>query len=276
MWDVVSLDEGASLEEVESPRLVVDACPHCRRRARLIERVVVRETEGFSWPWSEKAPERRVLQCEKCKGCFDLPPEGLPEWVEKPEEREKNLKLANLRARWTVCSQEVSRWRKRAELAIRAGDLSLAEEARRMSARFEGEGHAIRGEIERLGGALPAAPAKDPAEEKIDKELVALKELAAAKKASQETAAPGDKIDEPKADEKPAEAPETKPEEKPEEKPEAPQGSGDPVEDELARLKGRLGRKDPPAQSPDASKPAAPPTSEDDDVAALKRKLKKN
>ncbi|MFO0648616.1 MAG: hypothetical protein U0326_20410 [Polyangiales bacterium] len=272
MWDVVSLDEGASLEAVESPRLVVDACPHCRRRARLIERAVVRENEGFSWPWSEKAPERRVLQCEKCKGCFDLPPEGLPEWVEKPEEREKNLKLANLRARWTVCSQEVSRWRKRAELAIRAGDLTLAEEARRMSARFEGEGHAIRGEIERLGGSLPAAPAKDPAEEKIDKELASLKELAAAKKASQETAAPGDKTDEPKADAKPADASETKPDEKPE----APQSTGDPVEDELARLKGKLGRKDAPAPSPDASKPAAPPSTEDDEVAALKRKLKKN
>jgi hypothetical protein len=266
MWDVVSLDEGASLGEVESPRLVVDACPHCGRRARLIERAVVRPTEGLVYPWSERPPERRVLQCEKCRACFDLPPEGLPAWIERPEEREKNLKLANLRARWTVCTQEVSRWRKRSELAVRAGDISLAEEARRVAARYEGEGHALRGEIERLGGALPAAPARDPGEEKIDEELAAMRERAAAKKASQETAAPGDKTDEPIAE---------TPAEPSEEKPAEAKGTGDPVDDELAALKRKVARKDPSATTPAPTKPAQP-ASEDDEVAALKRKLKKN
>lgn len=267
MWDVVSLDESASLEEVESPRLVVDACPHCGRRARLIERAVVRAVEGPSLPWTSRQVERRVLECQKCHACFTLPDEGLPPWTEKPEEREKSLKLANLRARYTVCTQEVARWRKRSELAIRAGDLTLAEEARRVAARYEGEAHALRGEIERLGGTLPAAPARDPAEEKIDEELTALRERAAARKAAQETAAPGEKTDEPAPVE--AKAPPA------EEAPVEAGPTGDPVDDELAALKRKVGRKEPAAQPETPAKPASPP-SEDDEMAALKRKLKKN
>lgn len=267
MWDVVSLDESASLEEVESPRLVVDACPHCGRRARLIERAVMREVEGSSLPWSSRQVERHVLECQKCHACFALPDEGLPPWTEKPEEREKSLKLANLRARYTVCTQEVARWRKRSDLAVRAGDLTLAEEARRVSARYEGEAHSLRAEIERLGGTLPAAPARDPAEEKIDAELAAMRERAAAKKAAQETAAPGEKTDEPA----PAET-NTPPVES---APAEPPSTGDPVDDELAALKRKVSRKDPAAQPETPAKPAPPP-SEDDEVAALKRKLKKN
>jgi phage shock protein A len=274
MWDVVSLDEGATLDAVESPRLVVDACPHCHRRARLIERAVARPEKGLALPWAEKSPERRVLQCEKCRACFDLPAEGLPAWTEKPEEREKSLRLANLRARWTVCAQEVTRWRKRSELAIRAGDVTLAEEARRVAARYEGEGHTLRGEIERLGGALPAAPMRDGGEDKIDEELNALREKAAAKKASQETAAPGDKTDAAPVESQsggsqPGDA-------QPEVKADAPKGTGDPVDDELAALKRKMSRKEPPAQTPPASTKPSPPASDDDEVAALKRKLKKN
>jgi hypothetical protein len=264
MWQVVPL-EGATLDEVDSPRLVVDACPHCGRRARIIERAVLRPFEGQWPPWRATEVARKVLQCEKCGTCFALPDEGLPPWAEKPEAREKSLKLANLRARFTVCSREVARWRNRSDLAGRAGDVALAEEARRVAVRYEAEAHALRSEIERLGGELPSPPPPDAAEQKLDAELAAMREKAAAKKAAQDTAAPGEKSDEPpapKSDEAPAEAPAE------------PERSGDALDDELAALKRKVGRKEPPAG--DAKPAAQTPPSEDDEVAALKRRLKKN
>lgn len=261
MWDVVPL-EGATLEEVDSPRLVVDTCPRCRRRARMTERAVVREREGEALPWRAKEVVRRVLECEKCRACFALPDEGLPLWNEKPEERERNLKLANLRARWTVVTQEVARWRKRSDLAVRANDVTLADEARRVAARYEGEAHALRAEIERLGGELPRPPAPDPSEQKLDEELAAMREKAAAKKAAQETAAPGDKAPEAGDEAPPAQAP-------------AAEAKGDAVDDELAALKRRVARKEPKeGPAGDGEKPPAP--GDDDEVAALKRKLKRN
>lgn len=242
MWVTVPV-EAASLEDVESPRLVIDACPACQRRARLVERAVTRAADGGWRIWYTREVVRRVIQCEKCRACFELPESGLPPWEEKPEQREKSLELARLRARFRNLTAEAARWQKRSELAIRANDLPLAEEARRMAARYEGEAHATRAEIERLGGELPGAPKPDPGEKALDDELAAMREKAAAKKAAQESA--------------PASSPE---------------------DDELAALKQKVARKEPepppPPAEPPAPAPPPPPANEDDELAALKRKLK--
>jgi hypothetical protein len=240
MWVTVPV-EAASLEDIESPRLVIDGCPACHRRARLVERAVTRPASGGWRVWQTREVVRRVLQCEKCGACFELPESGLPAWEEKPEQREKSLELARLRARYRALTAEAARWQKRSELAIRAGDLPLAEEARRMAARYEGEAHAARAEIERLGGELPGAPKPDPGEKALDDELAAMREKAAAKKAAQEAVV------------------------------EAPPRS--PEDDELAALKQKVARKDPEAPPP-APPPPPPPANEDDELAALKRKLK--
>ena len=249
MWVTVPV-EAASLDDVESPRLVVDSCPACQRRARLVERAVTRPAEVGWRVWKTREVTGRVIQCEKCRACFQLPESGLPPWEEKPEQREKNLELARQRARYRNASAEAARWQKRSELAIRAGDVPLAEEARRMAARYEGEALAARGEIERLGGELPGAAKPDPREQAIEAELAAMREKAAAKKAAQEP---------------PPEAPPASKEE-----PAAPPAA---EEDELAALKKRMGRKEPEAQPPPPAQ-QPPPASDDDELAALKRKLK--
>jgi Na+-translocating ferredoxin:NAD+ oxidoreductase RnfC subunit len=242
MWVTVPV-EAASLDDVESPRLVVDACPACQRRARLVERAVTRPAAGGWRVWQTREVAARVIQCEKCRACFELPESGLPPWEEKPEQRDKNLELARQRARFRNASAEAARWQKRSDLAIRAGDVSLAEEARRMAARYEGEALAARAEIERLGGELPGAARPDPREAALEAELAAMREKAAAKKAA--------------AADAPADA--------------APAGD----DDELAALKKRMARKEPDAPPPDPTPPpAAPPAGDDDELAALKRKLK--
>ena len=230
----------------------------------------MRAVEGPTLPWQRRAAERSVLRCEKCGACFDLPEAGLPAWNEKPEERERNLKLAGLRARYTVAQREEARWRNRSALAARGGELSLADEARRMAVRFENEAHALRLEIERLGGELPAAPPRDPAEQKIDDELAALREKAAQKKAAQESAevkpdAPAE-TDASTAKDAPAET-----------APVEPAPTGDAVDDELAALKRKVGRRDPPKPAePTPPSEGTTPPAEDDELAALKRKLKKS
>lgn len=244
MWVTVPV-EAASLEDVESPRLVIDACPACQRRARLVERAVTRAADGGWRIWYTREVVRRVIQCEKCRACFELPESGLPPWEEKPEQREKSLELARLRARFRNLTAEAARWQKRSELAIRANDLPLAEEARRMAARYEGEAHTTRAEIERLGGELPGAAKPDPGEKALDDELAAMREKTAAKKAAQEAAPP----------------------------------ATSPEDDELAALKQKVARKDPealppPAEPPPPDPPPPPPANEDDELAALKRKLK--
>jgi hypothetical protein len=212
---------------------------------------VVRGDEPASpWPWSPKPKHDAVLQCEKCSACFALPETGLPEWVEAPQERERNLRLANLRARWTVVTQEAGRWRKRSELATRANEIGMMEEARKMAARYEGEGHLLRAEIERLGGELPKASSPDASEPKVDDELAAMREKVAAKRAEQTeaTAQGSSKTDEASS--------------------ESLKGDED---DELAALKRKMSDKEPAKQPPVVEVPK-----EEDELAALKRKLKKN
>jgi hypothetical protein len=235
MWVTLTVDL-ASLADVPSPRLVIDACPACARRARLVERAVTQAPAGGWRFWETTVVTARVLQCEKCRACFGLPESGLPAWEEKPGQRERGLALARQRARYRAAQAEAARWQKRAELAIRAGDLPLAEEARRMAARYEGEALAARGEIERLGGELPAAPRPDPGEQAIEAELAALRAKAESRKVAPSPA---------------EEAP--------------PQGE----DDELAALKRKVARKEP-----EAPPPPPPPPTEDDELAALKRKLK--
>jgi hypothetical protein len=256
MWETVSTDR-AVLQEVEAPRLVVDMCPACHRRARLVERAVTREVEEKLvgvLPWRHQAIERYVLECTKCHVCFALPDEGLPVWAEAPQERERHLKLAELRARWRVASKEFARWRTRADLAFRAGDMALADEARRLAARYEGDVRAARAEIERLGGTLPVESPPDPAEQKIDEELVALREKAAAIPSTDDASAPspppsakGDAV-----------------------LPEAP--TNEVADDELAALKRKMRPKEAPP-APPASTPSK--HGDDDELNALKRKLKK-
>ena len=270
MWDALTIDE-AKLEAVEAPRLVVDACPKCGRRARLVEHAEMREGEATWLPWAPREVARRVLRCEKCAACFELPAEGLPPWVEAPQARERNLELARLRARWRNATQEAVRWRQRSDLAVRRGDAALADEARRMASRFEGEAHAAKTEIERLGGELPQAPKPDPEVQRIEDELSALRERAAAKKAAQaqESATPEVAAPAASSDAAPQEpAPQVQPTDA------EPAPTGDVVEDELAALKRKM-RKDPEVPRGTAPTPAsAPQVGEEDELAALKRKLK--
>jgi len=242
MWVALSV-ETASLVDVESPRRVVDACPACQRRARLVERAVTRPVQGGWRVWKRREITGRVLQCEKCQTCFELPETGLPPWEKRPERKEKDLTLARLRARYRTANAEALRWQKRSELAIRAGDLPLAEVARKMASHYEGEALAARTEIERLGGELPGTPRPDPQEQLIDAELAAMRAKAAARKGSRGSS------------------------------PEPPDDASATVTTGETGNEGNALKAHTPRKAPEAP-PPPPPSDEDDELAALKRKLK--
>lgn len=273
MWIIASWSE-SELGDLDRPRIVVDECPKCGRRARIIERQVVSRVKVFTMPLLTLPDGPRTFQCEKCKTCFEAPREGLPSY-DDAQKMDVSQRVEDLRGQWTRARREIDRWKHRIEVAQKAGDRVLQEEARRLVARHEKDEAAIRKEIERLGGTLPRAARDEPDPKQIDEELEALRQKSANRK-SAANAPPESPATPPPAEVK---APDAKPDETPapaETPPPAETPSATPpdaVDDELSALKKKMNA----SNGKNAPKPAPPPPGadgEDDDLAALKRRLK--
>ena len=274
MWIIASWSE-SELGDLDRPRIVVDECPKCGRRARIIERQVVSRVKVFTMPLLTLPDGPRTFQCEKCKTCFEAPREGLPSY-DDAQKMDVSQRVEDLRGQWVRARREIDRWKHRIEVAQKAGDRVLQEEARRLVARHEKDETAIRKEIERLGGTLPRTARDEPDPKQIDEELEALRQKSANRKsaanAPPEAPATPPVEEVKRADAKPAETPSPAETPPPTETPSTT--PPDAVEDELSALKKKMNA----SNGRNAPVPAAPPpgnaANEEDELAALKRRLK--
>lgn len=273
--------EGWDIEDIDKPRSVADTCPRCGQASRLLERERVKNLSVFGVAVVATDRGGRVFECTLCHARFD-PPEG---GVATDEDLDASVidQLTALHDQLDKVEEEIALWSSRVTVAARGRDPVLAREAQDMVERRTRAAAAMRTDIDGLGrqmrrgsaadetaqapvrrGLLLAArsapvvapdaeadvgtgegavtPGQAPsaagaaAEPRLDDELAALRQKVAAKAA----AAPN-------------------------------------REDELTALKRRLGMipKEGSASSVPAPEPeAAGEASADDEVAALKRKLR--
>jgi len=262
--------EGWDIEDVDRPRSVADTCPRCGQASRLLERERVKNLSLFGV--SLVATERggRVFECTLCHARFDAPEGG----VASDEDLDSSVidQLTGLHDQLEKVEDEVALWSSRVTIAARSRDAALAKEAQDLVERRSRSAASLRAEIERLrkqlrrgsaadetaqaptgrkllgpatapestGDEAPAAvePTAEPAvEPKLEDELAALRQKVAAKAA----AAPA-------------------------------------KEDELTALKRRLGMIPKEGAEEGSAPPSQPAVAEelpaDDEVAALKKKLR--
>jgi len=274
-WIAVETD-GYDLEDLAAPRQVSDVCPACTRKTTLVARELVRNLRVLGVPLVATARAGEVFQCTHCGTCFEPPPEGVATETATSEAPQlgagepEHPALATLTRQLRDADDEAALWRMRMDLATRKREPELAREARALIDRYAAVAETLRAEIAALptvrtvkGVALPAAVA-------VEDELTALRRRVA-ERASAKAATPV-VLDAPEAPETPvvdAAAP----------APEAPAAPA--FEDELAALKRRLLGDRPaptapatPAAPATGTKPEAPRAEPEDDMAALKRKLR--
>lgn len=265
-WNELEI-EGFEVEDVESPRSAPGPCPACGKSVRLIERELVRNLKVFGV--SLVAVERggKVFQCSACQACFE-PPETLPEEAPAPPSRASvEGERAYLQRKLKEASDEATLWRERMTLAEHRKDETLAREAKGLVTRYAAIVETLRDELATLDGS-PVGQATKVSDEAVDDDLAALKKKAA---------------------ERPVVAPATPAagasDEAAPSRPPTPKPSRD---DELEALRRRLGLAPaaaaPPAaetlpETPAPTAPVAAPTppapgEADDEMAALKRKLR--
>lgn len=275
--------EGYDLEDLEAPRRIGDTCPACARQVTLVERELVRNLRVLGVPLVATARAGTVFQCERCGTCYEPPPAPSPEQsaarADQPIEGHDDAALAGLERKLRDADDEAALWRMRMDLATRKREPELAREARALIDRYAAVAETLRGEIAALrsartnNAASPAAPSATAAP--VEDELEALRRRMAERAAAKPPPAPADVPAAPAASAAPA-------------APAAPS-----ADDELAALKRRLlGDRPAPAQAPAAppppqtttpatpvtaqapATPAAAAAPEEDEMAALKRKLR--
>jgi hypothetical protein len=278
-WRVV--DRGAlDVEDVPSPRAVLTECPACGRRARLVERELVRNLRVLGVPLLATERGARVFQCPSCNALCAREGDDVPAAsVARGDDNDDRVEA--LTERVLKAEDEALLWRQRAAVAAARGDEALAAEMQEQSLKSERASQLLRREVAALLGARadrsaaeetaqgraiaasepsPAPPVvavsetPAPQVDALEDELAALRARVADKRRPKESAAPA--------------------------QPAGPAPATEP-DDEVAALKAKLGRPAPPtAEAPthdapaEPTKPAAPP-SDDDDLDSLKRSLRK-
>lgn len=269
--DFVVVDRGErDLEEVADPRLVVALCPACGARVRLVERALVKNFRVLGVALLATEPAQRVYQCPRCEGLCaregeDLAPTGTAAIDDEAQ-------LEALTERILAAEDERALWSQRARIAAQKGDAALAREMAEQAER------ASRAAV-RLRRELGVRPDRSRAEETAPGRPVETASEAAPGPApgSAEVVAPqGDPLEDElaalrarMAEKKPPKAP-------------APAAAPEVVDDEMAALKAKLGRPTTAAAAETESANEAPPgdvpkpgePGDDDELAALKRKLR--
>lgn len=280
-WVVVARED-RDVEELPDARSVVAVCPACGRRARLVERALVKNLRVLGVPLIATEPAARVFQCPSCEALCAREGEdlgaGAPGVAEADEARVEALTERVLKA-----EDEVLLWTQRAAVAAEKGDPALAQEARAQAERSARAALLLRREIAALVGVRPNVSAADEtAQGRPSGEL------------------PTEAVTSPAAKEAPTEAPKPEPAPEPslddelaalrakvaEKKRPKPQAEAPSVDDEVAALKAKLGRVAPPeapaaGEGPETPAPetSSPERSDgagegDDEFASLKRKLR--
>jgi hypothetical protein len=226
--------DGFDVEDVDDPRTLEGPCPACVRRVRFTERELVKNFRLLALSLVTLEKVRRVVQCPRCEACFELP-------QAPPED------LAPARS-----GPPMETLKKIAELS-------------RTLARYEEETALwkLRAELARKKGAqdlvTDAHALLEDYRVKAHQTREALCRLR------------GDPPPPPLAPAAPvptvtpsttAEAPPTPAPEGPKTTPAVPTPQGAPEE------------KSPEARAPEETAPGAPPTEPEDELAALKRKLR--
>ena len=262
--------EGWDIEDVEAPRSVADTCPRCGQASRLLERERVKNLTVFGV--SLVATERggRVFECTLCHARFD-PPEG---GVASDEDLDASVidQLTGLHDQLDKVEEDVALWSSRVTVAARSRDAELAKEAQDMVERRSRSAASLRSEIERLGKQLRRGSAADETAQAPARRAL-LGPSTAPSAGADEAPSPGGPEVEPRSEAK------VEDELAALRQKVAARAAAAPVkEDELTALKRRLGMipKEGPAEgSAPPSKPAAAEElPADDEVAALKRRLR--
>lgn len=264
--------DGWDIEDVDKPRSVADTCPRCGQASRLLERERVKNLSVFGL--SLVATERggRVFECTLCHARFDPPEAG----VESEVDLDAAVidQLTGLHDQLEKVEDDVALWSSRVTVAAKSRDAALAKEAQDMVERRSRAAASLRAEVERLRKQLRRGSAADETAQAPTRRLLlgaAAARAADAVEGGDEAAAPV----EAKADDELAAL-----RQKVAAKVAAGGAPPAPKEDELTALKRRLGMipKEAPAEgaAPVADEAAAAEPAVDDEVAALKRRLRGN
>lgn len=285
-WVVVPWGEH-DVEEVADARSALAECPSCGSRVRLTERELVRNLKvlGLALLATERAG--RVYQCPRCDALCAREGDELPLGIAGAEVDDARVEA--LTERVLKAEDESALWGQRAEVAASRGESALADEMRAQSTRSARAAKVLRKELAALTGAradhsAAEDTAQGPAPTAVTDEVPAAPPAAHAEPA----APPADTLEDELAalrakvqsKRRPAPAEPAKVE---------PLKGAEPAEDDLAALKAKLGRPAPADAAPAPAPPAgseptereptegkpAPPASDDDELAAMKRSLRK-
>jgi len=272
-WVVVERGD-LDVEEVLQARSVLGECPSCGRRARLVERELVRNLRVLGVPLIATERGRRVFQCPSCEALCAREGDDLGVGAQGAGDDEARVEA--LTERVLKAEDEVVLWTQRASVAAEKGDEPLAQEARAMAERSARSALLLRREIAALVGARPNVSAADEtAQGRASVEPEALTAAPVAEVAPVPEVAPEVALEDELAALRARVAEKKRPKE-----PAKPDGP--PVDDEIAALKAKLGRAAPEAK-PEAPAPSEAPAQpearegdgDDDEFASLKRKLRK-
>jgi len=257
--------EGWDIEDVERPRSVADTCPRCGQASRLVERERVKNLSLFGV--SLVATERggRVFECTLCHARFDAPEGG----VASDEELDSSVidQLTGLHDQLEKVEDEIALWASRVTIAARSQDAALAREAQDLVERRSRSAASLRAEIERLRKQLRRGSAADEtAQAPAGRRL--LGPATAQEAAGEEAPAAAEPAVEPKLEDELAALRQKV----------AARVAAAPKEDELTALKRRLGMIPKEGAEEGSAPPSKPAAAEelpaDDEVAALKKKLR--
>lgn len=271
-WVVVERGD-LDVEELLDARSVVAECPACGRRARLVERTLVRNLKVLGVPLIATERGRRVFQCPSCEALCVREGDDLGVGA-RGADAEDEARVEALTERVLKAEDEVVLWTQRAAVAAEKGDAALAQEARAQAERSARSALLLRREIAALVGVRPNVSAADEtAQGRASEEPApsAETEAPAVQAVPAEAQTPEQTLDDELAALRARVAEKKRPKEPA--KPEAP-----PEDDEVAALKAKLGRAAPEAKPEATETPEAKPEAGDggdDEFASLKRKLRK-
>jgi hypothetical protein len=281
-WVVVPRGEH-DVEEVADARSALAECPSCGSRVRLTERELVRNLKvlGLALLATERAG--RVFQCPRCDALCVREGDDLPLGLAGAEV--DDARVESLTERVLKAEDESALWAQRASVAAARDESALAEEMRAQSSRSARAAKVLRRELAALTGAradhsaaedTAQGPSPEGPREEAPKEVPAVETEGAAPLADtleDELAALRAKV---QSKRRPAPAEPAKP-------------PAAPVDDDLAALKAKLGRPAPaddkpvdatptddkPADARPAPESDKPASADDDELAAMKRNLRK-
>jgi hypothetical protein len=286
-WLVVPRGEH-DVEEVADARSALAECPSCGSRVRLTERELVRNLKvlGLALLATERAG--RVYQCPRCDALCAREGDDLPMGLAGAEV--DDARVESLTDRVLKAEDESALWAQRAAVATTRGEAALAEEMRAQSTRSARAAKVLRKELAALTGARAEhSAAEDTAQGPAP--TSALDEAAPAPPtaAAEPAVPPADTLEDELAALRAKVQSKRRPAPAEAAKADAVSGSA-PVQDDLAALKAKLGRpaattedkpaedkpaEDKPAEDKPAEDKPAPPSSDDDELAAMKRSLRK-